>query len=181
MRRHRVVAASVAAAIALLASGCMGGGGDEASEPLPAAAVPTSAVPVAVAPASLGGKVTAGPETPKNVVAALKGDDVIVVVFLNKDAADDQKVAAAVQSLRSDPVARSSARVFDYVVGKKRFGDLADLLGVEGTPSVAVIARDRTLVNLFTGLVDADILRQSVADAAETAAAHPSVKPSVTS
>ena len=34
---------------------------------------------------------------------------------------------------------------------------------------MAVIGRDRRLVNLWEGLVDADIIRQSIADARSTA------------
>jgi hypothetical protein len=174
--RHRIAAAAVAASIALLGTGCMGmgGDGDSGDAAPPAATAPTSvAVPVAVAPATLGGAVRAGADTPKDVVAALKGDEVIVVAFLNSKAADDQKVAKAVRDAQADTVVGTGTRFFTYTVGKKPFGDLADLLGVEGTPSVAVIGRDRNLANLFTGLIDGDILRQAIWDAGDTAAAHP--------
>ena len=100
--RHRIAAAAVAASIALLASGCMGGGDSASGDAAPpAATAPASvATPVAVAPATLGGAVRAGADTPKDVAAALKGDDVIVVAFLNGKAADDQKVAKAVSDAR---------------------------------------------------------------------------------
>lgn len=174
--RYRIVAAAVASSVVLLASGCMGGGGDSASgdAALPSATAPAAvATPVAVAPATLGGAVHAGPDTPKDVVAALKGNAVIVVAFLNGKAADDQKVAKAVRDAQADTVVSDGTRFFVYTLGKKKFGDLADLLGVEGTPSVAIVGRDRNLTNLFTGLVDGDILRQAIWDAADTAAAHP--------
>ena len=164
MTRHRIVAASVAASIALLASGCMGMGGDgDSGDAAPPAATAPAAVatPVAVAPATLGGAVRAGADTPKDVAAALKGDDVIVVAFLN---------AKAVHDAQADAVVSDGARFFVYTLGRKQFGDLADLLGVEGTPSVAVIGRDRNLANLFTGLIDGDILRQAIWDAGDTAA-----------
>lgn len=176
MTRYRIVAAAVAGSVVLLASGCMGGGDDGASGDAapPAATAPaTVATPVAVAPATLGGAVHAGPDTPADLVAALKGDDVIVVAFLNAKAADDQKVAKAVRDAQSDRVVSDGTRFFVYTLGRKRFGDLADLLGVEGTPSVAVIGRDRNLANLFTGLVDGDILRQAIWDAADTPAKNP--------
>jgi hypothetical protein len=170
--RHRIAAAAVAASIALLASGCMGGGdGDSGDAAPPAATAPAAvATPVAVAPATLGGAVRAGADTPKDVVAALKGGDVIVVAFLNAKAADDQRVAKAVSDAQADTVVSDGARFFVYTLGKKQFGDLADVLGVEGTPSVAVIGRDRNLANLFTGLIDGDILRQAIWDAGDTAA-----------
>lgn len=175
MTRHRIAAAAVAASIALLASGCMGGGDSASGDAAPpAGTAPTSvATPVAVAPATLGGAVHAGADTPKDVAAALKGDDVVVVAFLNGKAADDQKVAKAVSEAEADTVVSDGTRFFVYTLGKKSFGDLADVLGVEGTPSVAVVGRDRNLANLFTGLIDGDILRQAIWDAADTAAAHP--------
>jgi len=176
VRRHRIAAAAVCGSIVLLASGClgMGGDGDSGDARPPAATAPASvAAPVAVAPATLGGAVRAGADTPKDVVAALKGDDVIVVAFLNGKAADDQKVAKAVRDAQADAVVSEGARFFVYTLGAKRFGDLADVLGVEGTPSVAVIGRDRNLTNLFTGLIDGDILRQAIWDAGDTAAKNP--------
>jgi hypothetical protein len=84
--------------------------------------------------------------------------------------ADDESVAEAVSEARSSASVATGVRWFVYNVGKDQFGDLADLLGVTGTPSVAVIGRDRVLANLWSGLIDADILRQSVSDAKDTAA-----------
>lgn len=172
MTRHRLLSAAVAGTVVLLAAGCAGGGGDDAAgDAAPAATAPAAvALPVAVAPATLGGPVRAGADTPKDVVAALGGDDVVVVAFLNAKAADDQKVAAAVRAARADAVVSDGARYFVYTLGGRDFGDLADVLGVEGTPAVAVIGRDRNLANLFIGLIDGDILRQAVWDAADTAA-----------
>ena len=177
MRRHRYLSAAFAGAVVLLASGCMGigGGGDDAADAsLPAATVPAAAAaPVAATPATLGGPVRAGASTPKDVAAALKGDDVVVIAFVVANAADDQAVAASLKAARSDTVAASQAEFFVYTIGKTPFGDLADVLGVAGSPSVAVIGRDRNLTNLFSGLVDAEILRQAISDAADTAAANP--------
>ena len=168
----RALTAALAASAALLA-GC-GGGGDSADALPPAATAPAaSAAPVAVAAVGLGGAVTAGPTTPKPVAKALAGSDVVVVSFVVKGVADDDSVVAAIAEVRSDARASADVAFFDYAVGNDKFGDLADRLGVTGTPSVAVIGRDRTLINLWTGLVDADILRQSISDAADTAAAHP--------
>ena len=173
MRRHRYLAATIAGAVVLLASGCMGGGDDAADASLPAATAPAAAAaPVAVTAATLGGPVRAGASTPKDVVAALKGDDVVVIAFVVKNAADDQAVAAALAAVRSDSVAASQAKFFVYSIGTTPFGDLADLLGIAGSPSVAVIGRDRNLTNLFPGLVDAEILRQAISDAADTPAAN---------
>ncbi len=173
MRRITSVGAALAASCVLVA-GCGGGGGGSAESPEPAATAPVAnAAPVAVAAVGLGGTVTAGPTTPKPVAKALEGSGVVVVSFVVKGAADDDSVAAALSEVRSDARASKGVAFFTYTVGKDAFGDLADRLGIAGTPSVAVIGRDRTLVNLWTGLVDAEILRQSVSDAADTVAANP--------
>ena len=163
------------AASSVLVTGC-GGGGSSADVP-PAATAPTGAkAPIAVAAVGLGGTVAAGPTTPAPVAKALAGSGVVVISFVVKGAADDDSVAAAIATVRADPRSSKDVAFFDYTVGEDHFGDLADLLGVTGTPSVAVIGRDRTLVNLWTGLVDADILRQSIADATDTTAAHAGTK-----
>ncbi|WP_217912790.1 hypothetical protein [Miltoncostaea marina] len=169
MRRHALVAlAPLAAAAALVAAGC---GGDEAAELQPAITAQVAAAPVAVASVAPGGVVTPGPDTPAAVRRALRGRDVLVVSFVMAGPADDRAVAAALKEVRAEAGPRDGVRFFSYTLGGTRFGDLADVLGVTGTPSVAVIARDRTLANRWSGLVDAGILRQSIADARATAAA----------
>ena len=177
MRRVIVLGAAVAASSVIIA-GCGGGGSGSSAETAdPAATAPVaSAAPVAVAAVGVGGTVTAGPTTPKPVAAALKGSGVVVVSFVVRGVADDDSVASAVAEVRSDPQASRGVAFFQYDVGKDSFGDLADRLGVNGTPAVAVIGRDRTLVNLWSGLIDAEILRQSISDAADTVAAHPGAK-----
>jgi hypothetical protein len=168
-RRRLGLVTALAATSALLVAGC-GGGGDSA-DALPAATAPASAAtPVAVAPVAPGGQVRAGADTPKAVAKALSGSDVVVIAFLVKGMADDESVAEAVEEARASGSSDTGVEWFVYNVGKDKFGDLADLLGVTGTPSVAVIGRDRILTNLWTGLVDAEILSQSVSDAKDTAA-----------
>lgn len=170
-----VAVAVVVAAVCGLAA-C---GGDEETNPLPAAihsqtgpagstARGPAPIPVAVEP---GEVVRAGPDTPARVVRALKGSDVVVVSFLLDGTADDGAVRGALNQVRADPAFRRGITYFTYRVGKgPGFGDLADLLGVRGTPTVAVVGRDRSLVNLWNGYVDAAILRQSISDAAATPA-----------
>lgn len=172
MRRRIALGAAAVAAASLAVAGCGGGGGGSADLP-PATSVPAAAVtPIAVSAVSPGEAVTAGPRTPKAVAAALRGSHVVVVAFLMDGAADDQAVSDALTQVRADRASRN-VDFFVYRLGKGSFGDLADLLGVSGTPSVAVIGRDRNLTNLWTGLTDADVLRQSIQDAADTAAASP--------
>lgn len=173
MRRRRALAAlALAGATAALSAGCLGGGGDGSADLPPAGTVPAAvAAPVAVAAVPPGGTVTAGPNTPKPVVRALAGSRVVVVAFVVDGPADDARVLASLRAVQSERAGRA-VDFFVYRVGEDRFGDLADLLGVAGTPAVAVIGRDRTLVNLWTGLTDAEILRQSISDAADRPAAN---------
>lgn len=167
--------AALVVAVTLAVTGC--GGGSDASADAPAATAPVAAAaPIAVASVAPGSPVTAGAKTPKAVVTALAGSKVVVIAFLVKGTADDDDVAAALKTVQSDRLSRNSATFFVYEVGSDKFGDLADLLGATGTPSVAVIGRDRILTNMWSGLVDAPILRQSISDAADTAAAHPGAK-----
>lgn len=173
MRRLAPLGAALAVSAALLVAGC-GSGGDSA-DVAPAATAPAAAVPVAVASVAPGQPVAAGPNTPKNVARALAGSKVVVVAFLVKGTADDDDVAAALRSVRGDARWTAGTQFFVYDVGKDTFGDLADLLGATSTPAVAVIGRDRILTNMWTGLVDAEILRQSIADAADTTAKNRSV------
>lgn len=169
-RTRAVAAACISLAVAATAVGC---GGDESSDAAPAAAVPPAQLQQVAAPAQpagLGDPVRPGPDTPAKVAKALtETTDVVVIAFVLDGVADDERVAAAVRAAkRSGPSARG-ATYFTFRIGPKTasFGDLADILDIDGTPSVAVIARDRTLSNLFTGLVDTAIVRQAVATAKE--------------
>jgi hypothetical protein len=167
MRRHSRAAAAALAAAALLALGA--GCGEE-----PSASVVTppqgEATPVVVNPVAIGGAVTPGPGTPAGVTRALAKDRVVVIGFLIDGPADDTRVGQALDRVKGD----GRAQVFVYGVGNSQgFGDLADLLGVKETPTVAVIGADGTLRNRFTGLVDAETLRQSIADAGDVAPSDP--------
>lgn len=152
------------ASVAVLALGVACGDEPSASLVTP----PDSAgAPSLVTAVEVGGVVTPGPATPGPVVRALAGDAVVVVGFLIDGVAEDARVATALESVKRT---RPAAKVLVFGVGRSQgVGDLADLLGVSGTPTVAVIDPDGVLRSRFTGLVDADILRQSIADAEDAA------------
>ncbi len=159
-RRALVGVAAVAAALAL-AAGCAGDREDEAAPVAPE----LPSVPIA-AP---GEVVRAGPDTPAAVQRALAGSRVIVVAFLLRGVADDDSVGASLREVRRTGAARRGVVFFTYTIGRNGdFGDLAEVLAIEETPAVAVIGRNRRLINLWEGLVDADIIRQSIADARDT-------------
>ena len=162
-----VAAALLTVAIAVVSAGC---GGDAQAAP-PAADPVAHAAPVPVEPVEPGGRLAATPDAPRPVATALKGGDVLVIAFVIPDAADDRLVARQLDAVRRHPAYRDGVSYFVYPVGPgSRFGDLADHLGVTGTPAVAVIARDRTLTNRWIGLVDETMLRQAINDASATAA-----------
>jgi len=159
------------AAAALVASGCGAAAAEEPPGPVPAAVPPA---PLQVQPVEPGGVVTPSPAMPAPVRRARAGDGVRVVAFLLPAAADDRAVRAAIDDVRGRPAYRGGVNYFVYdVTPRAAFGDLADVLGVTGTPAVAVIGRDRTLGNRWIGLVDSAMLRQAINDAAATAAATP--------
>lgn len=158
-----LVAAACAAALgATVLAGC---GSDEPEVVhVPAAAAPTL-VPAAT-PARVGEVVSATDRTPASVRAALAAGDAVVVGILMPGVADDESVQEAIADLRGRTSAAGDVSIFTFTLDKPRaFGDLPDVLDIDGTPSVAVIGRDNTLVNLWRGLVDADLLAQSVDDA----------------
>ena len=167
MRRHSRAAIAALAAAALLALGSACGEDPSASVVTPPQGEPS---PTVVNPVGVGGVVTPGPATPAAVTRALAKDEIIVIGFLIDGAAEDARVADALDRVEGD----GRAHVFVYGVGNSQgFGDLADLLGVTGTPTVAVIGADGTLRNRLTGLVDAEVLRQSVADARDVVTSDP--------
>ena len=165
LRRRWVALAATALAASALA-GC-GGGEDESSSPASPAPLRSQA-PLASqsAPTPPGQVVRPGPHTPKPVADAIRSGQVVVVSFLMPGTADDDSVRHALRQVGSAGPSSRNVRYFTYTLQEsRRFGDLPELLNVTLTPSVAVIARDGRLSNLWSGLVDADLLRQSISDA----------------
>lgn len=182
LRSRRVAAALTAVAVALIVAVAASGCAEAGAEPAATASASTTAtgptaggaVPMPLEPVAPGGRVERSPGMPAPVAKALAGNKVMVVAFVLSEPADDRAVARAFRSVRSQPAYRGGVRYFLYRVDRGTgFGDLADLLGVDETPAVAVIGRDRTLVNLWSGLIDAPMLRQSINDASTSAALNP--------
>ena len=160
-------ARSVRAAAVLLA----GAGGALADGTATTPDVPGAAgvTPTASTGISAGDLVQPGRSTPRVVSRAINGRQAVVVAFLMPGAADDDMVASALRQVRSSRGMRTGVRYFVYRLGQaSRFGDLPEVLGVTVTPSVAVIGRDRKLMHRWSGLVDADVLSQSISDAMVT-------------
>ena len=161
--RSRLAAVGASALVLGLLAGC--GGGDAASNGQVAG---SSAAPLVSQPTPPGEVVRPGPGTPKRVAAALVKGKPMVVAFFLPGAADDDAVRQALRQARSSAAGRG-VTFFVYTLDQsKRFGDLPELLDVTLTPAVAVIGRDQRLVNLFRGLVDAELLQQAMGDAKDT-------------
>jgi hypothetical protein len=165
--RSRILAA-VAATTAVLALSACGGASDGAGSADPVSPVTPAAAAAPSGPLVPGAVVTAGEKTPKVVARALKAGKPIVVTFVLGGIADDDAVRAAVRQVSKEgPSARGVVYATFDVAARRDFGDLPARLDVRGTPTVVVIGRDGEVVNVWTGLVDAAILRQSVARAQE--------------
>ncbi|MCB0880864.1 MAG: hypothetical protein KDC33_01415 [Thermoleophilia bacterium] len=153
-------------------AGCGGGAaGVDPSASASAGPTPTVAAVASAAasvPVTQGDEVTAGPRTPKPVKAALASGRPVVIGFLYGDTADEKVVRAAIRAARRSSTGRG-VDYFVYDVSRKTgFGDLPARLGITETPCVIVIGRDARVVNVWTGLVDVDMLAQSIATAKDS-------------
>lgn len=170
-RRRRGALALATATLGLAVAGCGGGAGGvdpsaPAAGPTPTVAAVASAA--ATVPVGQGDEVTPGPKTPKAVKAALASGRPVVIGFLYGDTADEKLVGAAVRAASRTGTGRG-VDYFVYDVSRKSgFGDLPARLGITETPCVVVIGRDGRVVNVWTGLVDTDMLTQSIASAKES-------------
>lgn len=167
MTRRVVALLAVPAAAAVMALGACGGGSSDTASADPAAASTATAAATA-GPLVTGSVVTPGESTPRVVSRALKAGRPLVVTFVLGGVADDDAVRAAVREVsRRGPTARGVVYATYDVAARRDFGDLPNRLDITGTPTVVVIGRDGQVVNVWSGLVDADMLRQSVARAQE--------------
>lgn len=117
---------------------------------------------------NVGDAVSPGAKTPKAFRTALSGGRPIVVGFLYGETIDDVVVGKAMRTVQREVTGRGVVFLRYDVSKRGSFGDLPTRLGVTETPTVVVIGRDRRIVNVWTGLIDAPMLRQSVAQAKET-------------
>jgi hypothetical protein len=98
---------------------------------------------------------------PPGVAQALAAHRV-VVLFLTQSGADDAATATAVASLRG--LGRRVAVFSDGVAHIARYEALVAAVGVSQAPAVVIVGPDRK-AHLIEGYVDAETLRQRVADA----------------
>ena len=121
------------------------------------------------APLSPSDRVIPTDRTPGLATSILKSPNLVSVFsFTLPGAADDDAVATAVRSTARSSTAGPDLRIFMYTVTHPgRFGDLPEILNVEGSPSVIVV-RDGQVVARWLGLVDTQVIRQSIRDASKS-------------
>ena len=140
----------------------------EASQNAPAApnaAAAKKAAAGATTPVERGAKVTATPKTPAAVKAAMKGTGPVVVAFLLPGMTEDEIVQKRLNALQKESKFSDTKFVVYRITTKTKLGDLPTLFDVKYTPAVAVIQGDDKLSNVWRGLVDEDIIAQSLLDA----------------
>lgn len=132
-----------------------------------------AAVPVAVnaaneapaGPAEPGMQFVPSKTTPAAVKAALQGEHPVVVAFLLPGITEDEIVQKRLNNLQKEAKFRDAKFVIYRVQKKTKLGDLPDRLDIRYTPAVAVFQSDDKLSNVWRGLVDEDIIAQSLLDA----------------
>ena len=121
---------------------------------------------LAAGPMQPGDQIAATKDTPALLATALKSHQTVVVSFLMPGSADDRLVGDAVAGVRKTPLAKRGVRFITYQLGRspKDMGMAAELLGVAGTPSVAVIDPQGKLQTRFLGVIDQSMVTQAIAD-----------------
>lgn len=114
---------------------------------------------------SRGDKVAPGKETPAVIKTALRGNNPVVVAFLLPGITEDEIVLKRLTTLQRQSGFRDTRFVVYRITRTTKLGDLAGMFDIKYTPAVAVIQGDDKLSNVWRGLVDEDIIAQSLIDA----------------
>lgn len=133
---------------------------------------------MALMPFTLNGQVTektGGPapgepvvltkDSPASVKRALASNGPVVVAFLLRNVTEDDIVRARLAKLRTDSEFRDTKFLVFRITSATDLGDLPDILDVHSTPMVTVIQSDNKLQDTWRGLVDQDMIAQSIRDA----------------
>ncbi len=128
------------------------------------------AVPLTVQAADGGGlargdQVTPSKNTPAVVKSSLRSDGPVVIAFLLPGITEDEIVQKRLNTLRQNTKFRDTKFIVYRITAKTNLGDLPTMFSVKYTPAVAVIQGDDKLANVWRGLVDEDIIAQSLIDA----------------
>lgn len=128
------------------------------------------AIPLTVQAADGGGlargdQVTPTKKTPAVVKSSLRSAGPVVIAFLLPGMTEDEIVQKRINTLRQNGEFRDTKFIVYRITSKTNLGDLPAMFGVKYTPTVAVIQGDDKLANVWRGLVDEDIIAQSLLDA----------------
>jgi hypothetical protein len=112
-----------------------------------------------------GAKVVPTKQTPAVVKTALHSSGPVVVAFLLPGITEDEIVQKRLDRLQRSGGFRDTKFIVYRITGKTKLGDLPAMFAIKYTPAVAVIQGDDKLSNVWRGLVDEDIIAQSLIDA----------------
>lgn len=103
--------------------------------------------------------------TPTIIKTALRGNGPVVIAFLLPGITEDEIVQKRLTALQREGQFRDTRFIVYRITGKTKLGDLPGMFDLKYTPAVAVIQGDNKLSNVWRGLVDEDIIAQSLIDA----------------
>jgi len=112
-----------------------------------------------------GERVVAGKQTPPVVRRALRSGGPVVVAFLLPGMTEDEIVQRRLNNLQREGKFKDTEFIVYRITNRTKLGNLPTLFDVKYTPAVAVIQGDDKLSNVWRGLVDEDIIAQSLLDA----------------
>lgn len=112
-----------------------------------------------------GQPVELGKDTPASVTKALTTNRPVVISFLLPNVTEDEIVRSRIQALQKTAKYQGTSFLTFRITSASKLGDLPDVLGVRSTPTVVVIQRDKKLSNTWRGLVDQEMIAQSIDDA----------------
>ncbi len=112
-----------------------------------------------------GAKVVPTKETPAVITTALQSSGPVVVAFLLPGITEDEIVQKRLNTLQRKSGFRDTKFIVYRITGKTKLGDLPAMFDITYTPAVAVIQGDDKLSNVWRGMVDEDIIAQSLIDA----------------
>jgi hypothetical protein len=157
----RRVLAAVACAAAIAATAACGSGGDDSQDPVAQAPATTAPAVDVTAPVAVGQKLMPGTATPDAVTRALASGDTVLLAFLANGPAEDGAVRVSLGRIHG----ARDVRKFVYDGAGHGAGDLVEALSVVETPTVAVVDGSGRISSRWVGLVDAEMMRQAIADA----------------
>ena len=144
----------------LLATRGFTGGSDVITTPLPETSVDRPGGGDRQRPRA-GERATVPADLPRPVARALEQRKLVVVLFVQRGAADDAATRAAVRAVERNPRVEAFA---DRVENLSRYRSIVAELPISQTPAVVILRGDGK-ARLLEGFTDAGSLRQHVTDA----------------